>query len=124
YPTHKLANDARRHVLSAYNLAHDVDQLTFYANEFGREPNLPAELRRDVEKIKNALNYQQCFKAQEKEAYREAAECFKRYAAEFPDSDNAAAAMDNAGANYFEARDVEKALEMYRSLYTTFRGKD
>jgi tetratricopeptide (TPR) repeat protein len=123
HPRHSAANDARRYLLSAYNLAHDVDKLTEFANRFDKIAALPRDLRADIQKIRNELNFQRCFKPEKAKKYADAAECFRRYAQDFPESDNAPKAQYNAGINYFEAKNIEKALNTQRDLYAKYRNK-
>ena len=121
---HKLANDARRHVLSAYNLAHDVDGLIKYANAYDAIQGLPDDLREDIQKIRNALNFQACFKDEQAGERLKAAQCFEQYAAEFPNEDRAPSAIYNAGINYFEAKQVEKAIKIQLELYARYRSHE
>ncbi|PKN55732.1 MAG: hypothetical protein CVU56_19965 [Deltaproteobacteria bacterium HGW-Deltaproteobacteria-14] len=124
HPKNKLVNDARRQLLSAYNLAHDVDNLIKYANAYDAIPSLPQDLKEDIQKIRNALNFQACFKDQQSGEHLKAAQCFEQYAAEFPNEDRAAAAIYNAGINYFEAKQVEKALKTQLELYKRYRSNE
>ncbi len=124
HPGHSLVNDARRHVLSAYNLAHDVDKLVEYANAFDAIPGLPGDLKKDIATIRNALNFQRCFKYQTAKEHLEAAQCFEQYSKDFPNHERAAAAIYNAGINYFEARQVERALKTQLELYKSYRNND
>ncbi|MCA9516730.1 MAG: tetratricopeptide repeat protein [Myxococcales bacterium] len=124
HPSHRLVNDARRHVLSAYNLAHDVDNLVKYANEYDAIASLPEDLKSDIRKIRNELNFQECFKFQNKGEHLKAAQCFEQYARDFPNEDRAPAAIYNAGINYFEARKVKKALDAQLDLYARYRSNE
>ncbi|MFO0744104.1 MAG: tetratricopeptide repeat protein [Myxococcota bacterium] len=124
HPGHPLENDARRLLLSAYNLAHDVDHLREYANKFDAIPTLPVDLKEDIKKIKNAFNFQECFKIQEAKKPLEAAGCFEKYAQEFPNEERTVAALYNASLNYFEAKRVEKALETQRQLYEQHKNHE
>lgn len=123
HPGHPLENDARMHVLSAYNLAADIDNLRAYANKFDGITNLPSELREDIQKIKNAFNFQECQKIQSRKEHLAAAACFEQYAAEFPQEGRAADAIYNAAINYFEAKQVEKALTTQLALYSKFNKR-
>ncbi len=118
---HELENDARRHVLSSYNLAADVDNLRLYANKFDTISSLPPDLREDIQKIKNAFNFQECQKIQTAKQHVEAASCFEKYAREFPNEPRAADAIYNAALNYFEAKQVDKALQTQLALYERFK---
>lgn len=124
HPDHRLVNDARRHVLSAYNLAHDVDNLIRYANLYDAIPSLPPDLKEDIQKIRNALNFQACFKDQQRGDHLVAAQCFEQYAREFPDEERAPEAIYNAGINYFEAKQVERALSTQLELYKRYRNNE
>lgn len=124
HPGHPLENDARRLLLSAYNLSHDVDHLREYANKFDAIPTLPIDLKEDIKKIRNAFNFQECFKIQEAKKPLEAASCFEKYAQDFPEEERAVAALYNASLNYFEAKRVEKALETQRALYEKHKNHE
>lgn len=124
HPGHQLENDARRLLLSAYNLAHDVDHLREYANKFDLIPTLPQDLKDDIKKIKNEFNFQECFKFQEAKKPLDAAACFEKYAQDFPAEERAIAALYNASLNYFEAKRVEKALETQRALYEQHKNHE
>jgi len=121
---HPLENDARRHALSAFNLARDVDNLRLLAERFEAITDLPGDLRDDIRKVKDAFNFQECFRIQGTKAYLKAAECFETYAAEFPKSERAASAVYNASINYFEAKKVEKALETQLGLYQKYKNHE
>lgn len=123
HPGHPLENDARRHVLSAYNLAADIDNLRLYANKFDGITNLPTDLREDIQKIKNAFNFQECQKIAARHEHLAAAACFEKYAREFPAEDRAADAVYSAAINYFEAKQVEKALTTQLALYEKFNKR-
>jgi len=124
HPNHDYVNDARRHVMSAFNLSHDVDNLIRYANEFDAIADLPSDIRKDIHRVRNELNYQECFKFQNRSEHVAAAECFERYARDFPREERAAAAIYNAGINYFEARQVERALQIQLDLYRDYRTNE
>src|SRR5690606_21564215 len=62
HPNHAAVNDARRLLLSAYNLAGDVDNLRLYANKFDTAPGVTEDLRVDIQRVKNAFNFQECQK--------------------------------------------------------------
>lgn len=121
---HPLENDARRHALSAFNLAHDVDNLRVLATRFDGITNLPPDLREDIQKVKNAFNFQECFRIQTAKEHLKAAECFEKYAQEFPNSEKSASAVYNASINYFEAKRVEKALETQLGLYQRYKNDE
>lgn len=120
---HELENDARRHILSAYNLSADIDNLRLYANKFDGIGNLPGDVREDIQKIKNAFNFQECQKIQARKEHLAAAACFEQYAREFPQEARAADAVYNAAINYFEAKQVEKALTTQLALYEKFNKR-
>ncbi len=121
---HLLVNDARRHALSAYNLAHDVDNLRTLATRLDGLGDLPPDLREDIQRVKNAFNFQECFRIQSTKEHLKAAQCFEKYATEFPNSERAASAVYNASINYFEAKRVEKALETQLGLYQKFKNDE
>jgi len=121
---HPLENDARRHALSAYNLAHDVDNLRILATRLGGITNLPQDLADDIRRVKTAFNFQECFRVQKTGEPLKAAQCFEKYAAEFPDSERAASAVYNASINFFEAKKVEKALETQLGLYQKYKNDE
>jgi tetratricopeptide (TPR) repeat protein len=118
---HELENDARRHVLSSYNLASDIDNLRLYAKRFDGVTNLPSDLSDDIKKIKNAFDFQECQKIQTAKQHLEAAACFEKYARDFPQEARAADAIYNAALNYFEAKQVDKALQTQLMLYEKFK---
>ncbi len=120
---HALENDARRYLLSCYNLGHDVESLRTWANKFDAIPGLPQDLKTDIGKIKNAFNFQECFKFQTANDHIKAAECFEQYAKDYHDSENAPTAIYNASINYFDAKRVEQALQMQLALYKEFGKK-
>lgn len=125
HPEHEFWVDAARHVLSCYNLAHDVDNLQKYANRFAENPRLmETKLSETINRIRNEINFQECFKHENREAHLEAAECFMDYAADFPDAEKAPSAIYNAGLNFFRARRVEKALETQKRLFEEYRDHE
>jgi len=113
---HPAENDARRLLLSAYNLAGDIDNLRLYANKFDTAGNVSEDLRADIQKVKNAFNFQECQKIQSEHRHMEAAACFEKYAREFPDESRSVDAIYNAALAYFEAKKVVKALETQRTI--------
>ena len=121
HPAHGFWEDAARHVLSSYNLAHDVDNLRKYANLFEKNRKLMAtSLAADINRIRNEFNFQECFKFEQRSENLGAANCFVKYAEEFPNAEKAPAAIFNAGLNYFKSKRVEKALEMQKMLYEQY----
>ena len=118
---HPFWEDAARHILSAYNLAHDVDNLRRYANLFEKNSQLmETTLAGDINRIRNEFNFQECFKFEQRDEHLGAAKCFVKYSEEFPGAQKAPAAIFNAGLNYFKAKRVEKALEMQKTLYEQY----
>ncbi|MGM0574157.1 MAG: tetratricopeptide repeat protein [Myxococcota bacterium] len=118
HPDHEFWYDAARHVLSAYNLDHDVDNLLKYANRFAADPALAeTELAADVKRIKSEISFQRCFKFEQREEHLGAAKCFVQYGEDNPQAEKVPAALFNAGLNYFRAKQVEKALTMQKRLF-------
>lgn len=120
HPGHPYENDARRYLLSSYNLAGDVDNLRAAANKLDTITNLPEDVRADIQKVKNAFNFLECQKIQKAEKYIEAATCFEKYAAEFPNESRSVDAIYNAAVAYFEAKQVVKALETQRTIIAKY----
>lgn len=116
HPGHPAENDARRLLLSAYNLAGDIDNLRLYANKFDTASNVSEDLRADIQRVKNAFNFQECQKIQADHQHIQAATCFEKYAREFPDESRSVDAIYNAALAYFEAKQVVKALETQRTI--------
>lgn len=113
--------DSARLVLSSYNLAHDVDNLKQWAENFRSNKILMAtDLREDVERIRNEFNFLECFKWEKKNDPLGAAECFLAYAEEFSKAEKAPAAIYNAGLNFFKAKRVQKALQTQTMLYEDY----
>ena len=122
HPSHHLFVDAARHALSAYNLSRDVDNLRKYANLFEKNPRIMrSDLKDEIQSIRNAFNFQECFVHEKNDERLRAAKCFEKYAQDFPqDQERAVKAVHNAGINYFEAQQVEKALKTQKGLYDKF----
>ena len=116
HPQHPAENDARRLLLSAYNLAGDIDSLRLYANKLDTASNLSDDLRQDIQRVKNAFNFQECQKVQAAHQHQEAAVCFEKYAREFPKESRSVDAIYNAALAYFDAKLVVKALETQRTI--------
>lgn len=116
HPSHPAVNDARRLLLSSYNLAGDVDNLRLYANKYDVVPGITPDLKEDIKKVKNAFNFQECQKIHSAEQFLKAAACFEKYAADFPEEGRAIDAIYNAALAYFEAKKVVKALETQRTI--------
>lgn len=118
---HELWEDAARHVLSSYNLGRDIDSLRRYADVYLKDSKLmETPLAEDVQRIRNEFNFLQCFKFEKQRAFLGAAECFIAYQKEFPNAEQAPAAIFNAGLNFFKSKRVEKALEMQQRLYEQY----
>jgi TolA-binding protein len=123
YPGHEFWEDSARHVLSSYNLAHDIDKLQEYADVYGRNPKLmETDLKADIVRIRGEFNFQKCFKFEQKEEFLAAANCFVTYANENTGGERAPAAIFNAGLNFFKSKQVEKALQMQNKLYTEYQS--
>jgi len=120
HPGHPAGNDARRLLLSAYNLAGDVDNLRLWANKFDTAPGVSEDLRADIQRVKNAFNFQECQKIQAAQQYTEAASCFEKYAREFPNESRSVDAVYNAAIAYFEAKQVVKALETQQTIIVKY----
>lgn len=116
HPGHPAENDARRLLLSSYNLAGDVDNLRLWANKFDTASGVSEDLRADIQRVKNAFNFQECQKIHTAGQYIEAAACFEKYAREFPNENRSVDAIYNAALAYFEAKQVVKALETQRTI--------
>ena len=125
HPDHPYWEDAARHVLSSYNLAHDADGLRKYALLYEQNPRLMAtDLAVDVRRIKNEFDYLECFKFEKRAQPLAAAECFIKYADTYGEDARAPAALFNAGVNYFKARRVERALETQKKLYDKYASNE
>jgi len=120
HPGHPAENDARRLLLSAYNLAGDVDNLRLWANKFDTASGVTEDLRQDIQRVKNAFNFQECQKIQAASQYTEAAACFEKYAREFPNESRSVDAIYNAAIAYFEAKQVVKALETQKTIIVKY----
>lgn len=120
HPGHPAENDARRLLLSAYNLAGDVDNLRLWANKFDTAAGVSEDLRADIQRVKNAFNFQECQKIQAASQYNEAAACFEKYAREFPNESRSVDAIYNAAIAYFEAKQVVKALETQKTIIVKY----
>lgn len=121
YPKHDLARDAARSLLSCYNLSHDADNLEKWARTIEKKPNwLDDDMRENIARIKRELDFMACFKPEKEHRHLAAAKCFLRYSKEHSDSDKAPNAVFNAAANYFNAKQVEKAIKTQQYLYSHY----
>ncbi len=116
HPNDPALNDARRLLLSSYNLAGDIDNLRLWANKLDTAANISPDLREDIQRVKNAFNFQECQKIMKEERFVESAACFEKYAREFPNESRAIDAIYNAAISYFQAKQVVKALETQRLI--------
>ncbi len=123
HASHELYVEGADLALRSFNLGRDVDNLRTYANRFEKDRKLMAtHLAKEIQVVRNTFNFQECFKY-EKENPLKSAQCFEQYARDFSeDKDRAAKAQYNAGLNYFEAKQVEKAIEMQLKFYEDYRG--
>ncbi len=122
---HEWWEESARHILSAYNLAHDVDNLRRFANIFDRDPELMATtLKDDVFTIRNEFDFMECFKHEKAKTYLRAAECFIDYTKNFAGAQKVPAAVYNAGLNYFRAKRVSEALNMQKRLFEQYSSHE
>lgn len=123
HPNHDYIVDAARMMLSAYNLAHDVDNLQKYVDKFDKDPRFQGtEVIEDITIVRKEFDFQKCFRFEKKEQFLGAASCFLSYEKRFPDSTKAPHAVYNAAVNYFNAKKVEDAIKTQQLLYEKYKA--
>jgi TolA-binding protein len=122
HPKHEYAQNAASHVLSCYNLLRDSENLRKYADKYGTYAQFKGtDLSAAIERVKREFNYIKCFKFEEEEQFLGAANCYKAYANEHPDSEKAPIAIFNSAANFFKAKQVEQSMTMQKDLYDRYK---
>lgn len=121
-PRHEYALSAASHLLSCYNFLRDGDSLRKYADEFAAMPHFQGTpLSDEIKKIHREFNYIKCYKFQKKKEFLGAANCYLSYSKEHPDSEKAPLAIFESAASFFQAKRVEKSMQMQKMLYERYR---
>ena len=125
FPDHEWAAEAALFVLSAYNLARDVESLKRYADKLkGDSRYYRGEVKEKIDIFYKEYDFLQCFKPEKAKRHLEAARCFLKYEREHPSSEKAPESVFNAAVNYFKAKRVEEALKTQKALYDKFGKKN
>jgi len=121
FPDHEWAPEAAIFVLSAFNLARDVESLKKYADKLKADKRYyRGEVKEKIDIFYKEYNFLQCFKPEKEKRHLEAAKCFLKYETEHPDAEKAPEAVFNAAVNYFKAKRVEEAIKTQKKLYDKF----
>lgn len=125
FPDHEWTPEAAIFVLSAYNLARDVQSLKRYADKLKADKRYyRGEVKEKIDIFYKEFEFLQCFKPEKEKRHLEAASCFLRYESNHATSEKAPKALYNAAYNYFAARRVEEAINTQKKLYDKFGRKD
>jgi tetratricopeptide (TPR) repeat protein len=124
HPGHELEATAALHVLSSYNLAHDVDSLSKQAEAFRIPKYAGTPVEEAVTRVRNELGFLDCFRFEKASEWTGAAKCFIDFSNEFPTAQKAPSAVYNAAVNYFRAKQVGQALATQNLLYERFRNDE
>ncbi len=110
---HELAEYSVNLILDSWNLLDRPDKVNKWARKFAANPvlargSLGDEIREVIES--SALTMTEA--VAEEGNYREAAEAYEAFVAEFPDSDRADAALFNASVAWANSKDLDRALAL------------
>lgn len=115
----KLAQDAARLMLSSFNLGLDGKSLILWTNKLLADPRFnQGKLGETLVAIKSNEEYNKCLEL--KETPVKAAECLTKYAAAFPDSQQAPRALAGAARFYREAKRRDDVIATYKHLAKTY----
>jgi len=118
YPTHEVAPDSAKMLLSSLHLMRDINSLNAWAEKLNAMPTLAqGELLVIITKIRDTAKFNRCFQYEFEKQYEAAADCFVDYTLKFPDSKLMDRSLYNAAINYQRARKYEKALKANAQLY-------
>ncbi|MEE2756135.1 MAG: tetratricopeptide repeat protein [Myxococcota bacterium] len=111
-PKHELAVYAANYLLDSYVLQKDYTALNQAAKSLSSRfaPDAHPELVSRMTDIKQNATFNKCLEIEGKGKRIAAAECFLRYAQEFPESKYLAKAFLNAAVNYEKERQIEKSI--------------
>lgn len=123
YPNSEFAASAGELVLESFNRAKDYTNIESWARKLKAAP---AFQNPEAQQKLAALILQSVFKTGEQLAQRgehkQAAEAYRRAAAEFPKDERAPKALYNAGQEWQRAGDLEAAADTYDSLIAQHPG--
>ena len=117
HPKHRLAYYSANLVLDSHNLTGDFKGLNAAVARFYKNPDIArGKLLENLQTLREGAAFKACMKSEEEKKYREAAEAFEKFAAEFSTSEFFDKALYNAALNYERVNDIGNAIKMRMRL--------
>ncbi len=123
YPDYKFEDGARagevsaNQVLDSYNLLGDWAKLNEWARKFHAEDKLATgKFREELEKYIEQSSFKLINQLESKKEYQKAAEAYMTFVSEWPKSELADKALFNAAIDFFNARSLDRAIEVRKQL--------
>lgn len=123
YPEYKsedgqrLAEFSANQILDTYNLLGDWTKVNEWARKFYAEPKLAqGKLKEDLTAIIEQSSFKLINQLEAKKDYGKAAEAYMTFVTEWPKSDLVEKALYNAAIDFFNARMLDKAIEVRKQL--------
>lgn len=117
----RAAEMAANLILDTYNLKGDWAKVNEWARKFYRDPKLA---QGDFKTATGQLIEQSAFKLvnqmEAEKDYARAAEAYLAFVAEFPKSDIAEKALYNASIDFFQAKMLDRAIEVRKQIITKY----
>lgn len=127
YPEYKFENGDRAAeisanlVLDSYNLLGDWAKVNEWARKFYNNEKLATgKFRDELSRVIEQSSFKLVNQLEAKKEYAKAGDAYLAFVAEFPKSDIADTALFNASIDYFNAKMLDKALEVRRRIVTQY----
>lgn len=127
YPDHKFENGdkageiAANLVLDSYNLQGDWAKVNEWARKFYAEEKLATgKFREDLAKLIEQSAFKLVNQLEAKKEYAKAGEAYINFVQEFPRSEIADKALYNASIDFFNARQLDKAIETRKRIIQNY----
>jgi cellulose synthase operon protein C len=127
YPDHKFENGdkageiAANLVLDSYNILQDWAKVNEWSKKFYAEEKLATgKFREDLAKLIEQSSFKLINQLEAKNEYAKAADAYMAFVQDWPRSELADKALYNASIDYFNAKMLDRAIEVRKQLITRY----
>jgi TolA-binding protein len=127
YPDYKFETGERASeiaanlILDSYNLLQDYAKVNEWARRFYANDKLAVgKFRDDLAKLIEQSSFKLVSQLEEKKEFQKAAEAYLAFVKDFPQTELADLALYNASVDYYKAKQLDKAIEVRKSLFAQY----
>ena len=127
YPDYKFETGERASeiaanlILDSYNLLQDYAKVNEWARRFYANDKLATgKFRDDLAKLIEQSSFKLVSQLEEKKEFQKAAEAYLAFVKDFPQTELADLALYNASVDYYKAKQLDKAIEVRKSLFAQY----